>query len=102
MGQVIQFAAPALARARSPRSAAKYPSTPDVPAGPAIRLTPTQVAESVREKLEFAADIAEKHEASPDIRFVSLAGECGCRTCANYRHLVLHPVVQRILLELFG
>ncbi len=101
MGQVLQFASPA--PARDPRPVAKYPAAIGPPAGPTIRLTrPEKIAESVREKFEFAADIAEKHESAPDVRFVSLAGECGCRTCSNYRHLALNPVVQRILLELFG
>ncbi len=81
MGQVIQFVAPAQATA------------PKLAKRPVIRLVPAEVAQSVREKLEYVAETVAEHEQLPE--------SCRCRICEGYRHLVLNPAVQRILLELF-
>ena len=86
MGQLIQFAAPA----PDPKPAAKRT---------VIRLlTPTQVAQSIREKLEHTVETFADHERRA-------AGSnwvpCTCRTCETYRRVLLHPAVQRSFLELF-
>lgn len=66
---------------------------------PPIRLTLRQVTESIREKLEYTAEVFAEHEEVP---VPGWCGTCGCPTCEGYRHLLLNPAVQRILLELFA
>lgn len=83
MGLVIPFTSAATASAPAPF---KHPP---------IRLTPNQVAESIREKLEFVAEGFAEHETRDQTVF------CHCKACEGYRHVLLNPAVQRILLELF-
>jgi len=93
MGQIIQFALPA------PRPAkAEIVPKEKRTAVPPIKLTPVQVAWSIREKLEFVAQVFEEHEITPADGWTM---SCGCRTCERYRHIWLNPAVQRILGELF-
>jgi hypothetical protein len=87
MGQVIQFAPATLA---SPQAPFKHPP---------IRLSAIEVAWSIREKLEYVAEVFAEHEDKPAPGFT---GSCGCRMCDQYRHIWLNPAVQRILGELFA